>query len=127
MATMESNKALALLFAVLLLGAAGSTSALGINCRGSGICASKSSHTMSEINTAVQALNDGNIYSNGQHIVCVSSICAFLQNVSGTKTGAQIKGYVQALLQHGCNVCGSDPTEPGNDVNQGELTVNYVA
>jgi Kp4 protein len=27
---------------------------------------------------------------------------------------------------HGCRGCGSVPTNPGNDVKNGELTVNYV-
>ncbi|KAL2628949.1 hypothetical protein R1flu_013635 [Riccia fluitans] len=128
MATME-HKAVALLLCVLLLSAAGNTSALGINCRGSSNCAFQSSHTLSEINTKVQAIPDGNIFSNGVHITCVGNICAFLQNVAspGTKTAAQIKGYVTNLLNHGCNVCGSDPTEPGNNVNNGQLTVNYVS
>ncbi|KAL3675604.1 hypothetical protein R1sor_025552 [Riccia sorocarpa] len=120
-------KALALLFTVLLLlSGATHSDALGINCRGSGFCASGSAHALSEINTQVQALNDGNIYPNGQHIACSGNICAFLQNVSGTKTAAQIKGYVHRLLDHGCTKCGSVPTEPGNNVDFGELTVNAV-
>ncbi|KAK7739707.1 hypothetical protein SLS53_005676 [Cytospora paraplurivora] len=101
-----------------------STSALGINCRGSGLCSG--SHVLSELNTKVQALPDSNTYANGVHIACVGHICAFLQNISGTKTGAEVKQYVQNLLNHGCTTCGSDPTEPGNNVNDGELIVNYV-
>ena len=27
----------------------------------------------------------------------------------------------------GRQVCGSDPTEPGNDVSKGQLTVNWVS
>lgn len=113
------------LLLVAVTGLATSTSALGINCRGSSNCSG--SHVLSEINTKVQALPDSNTYANGVHIACVGNICAFLQNVSGTKTGAQVKQYVQNLLNHGCNTCGSDPTEDGNNVDNGELTVNYVS
>jgi len=129
MATMERKAVALLLCVVLLLSAAGNTSALGINCRGSSNCGFQSSHTLSEINTQVQAIPDGNIFSNGVHIACVGGICAFLQNVAspGTKTAAQIKGFVTDLLNHGCTVCGSDPTEPGNNVDNGELTVNFVS
>lgn len=113
----------------ILFAAAGGhlATALGINCQGNGNCATCGTHALSDINTRVQGLPDSNTYSNGVHIACSGNCCAFLQNVSGSKTGAQIKGYVQALLEHGCKACGSDPTEPGNNVNTGELTVNWVA
>ncbi|ROW03860.1 hypothetical protein VPNG_07270 [Cytospora leucostoma] len=101
------------------------SAALGINCRGSSLCSGD--HVLSELNTKVQALPDSNTYGNGVHIACVGHICAFLQNISGTKTGAEVKQYVQNLLNHGCKTCGSDPTEPGNNVDNGELTVNYVS
>ncbi|KAI0204136.1 killer toxin, Kp4/SMK-like protein, core [Astrocystis sublimbata] len=101
--------------------------ALGINCRGSGGCSSCPAHTLSEINTKVQGISNGNVFGNGQHIACSGHCCAFLQNISGTKNGGQIKGYVQQLLSHGCGKCGSVPTEPGNNVNTGQLTVNYVS
>lgn len=28
---------------------------------------------------------------------------------------------------HGCNACGSNPILPGNNVNTGEVTANYVS
>jgi hypothetical protein len=34
-------------------------------------------------------------------------------------------GYVEDLLNEGCQVCGSVSTTSG-DVNNGELTVNYI-
>lgn len=111
---------------IVALAAVGNVNALGVNCRGSALCGTCREHTLSEINTKVQGLSDGATFGNGQHIACVGHCCAFLQNISGTKTGAQVKGYVQQLLAHGCGKCGSQPTEPGNNVNTGELTVNYV-
>ncbi|KAL7950952.1 hypothetical protein V8C42DRAFT_359705 [Trichoderma barbatum] len=35
--------------------------------------------------------------------------------------------YMQWLLDHGCRVCGGVPTDAGNNVANGQLTVNYVA
>ena len=70
---------------------------------------------------------DSDVVVNGQQVACAGNFCAFLQNAPEAKTVAQVKGYVQALLNHGCQVCGSDPTEPGNDVSKGQLTVNYVS
>ncbi|KAI1076595.1 killer toxin, Kp4/SMK-like protein, core [Whalleya microplaca] len=113
----------------ILVVALGTTevAALGINCRGSGNCSTACiRHALSEINTGVQYLPDGNNYPNGQHIACTGNCCAYLQNIAGTKTGRQVKTYVQSLLAHGCDRCGSVPTEDGNNVNTGELTVNWV-
>ena len=31
------------------------------------------------------------------------------------------------LQSHGCTICGSIPTNSGNDVSTGELTVNFVS
>lgn len=55
-----------------------------------------------------------------------SSICAFYQNgASGTANDAA--GQLQGLIDHKCSQCGSIPTQPGNDVSKGELTVNIVS
>ncbi|KAL3679126.1 hypothetical protein R1sor_022082 [Riccia sorocarpa] len=124
--TMQHRVLALLLSALLVLNAATRSDALGINCRGSSNCAAGRAHALSEINTKVQGLPDANVYPNGQHIACSDNICAFLQNISGTKTAAQIKGYVNQLLAHGCGKCGSVPTEPGNDVGTGQLTVNWI-
>ncbi|KAL3679138.1 hypothetical protein R1sor_022094 [Riccia sorocarpa] len=123
--TMQHRVLALLLSALLLLNAATRSDALGINCRGSSNCASVHAPALSEINRKVQDLPNNNVYPNGQHIACSDNICAFLQNISGTKTGAQIKGYVDQLLAHGCSKCGNVPTEPGNDVSTGQLTVNW--
>ena len=61
----------AILVAAAAALSAPTVSALGINCRGSSNCGFASSHTLSEINTKVQGLADGNTYPNGQHIACV--------------------------------------------------------
>ncbi|KAM0795802.1 killer toxin, kp4 [Usnea florida] len=97
---------------------------LGINCRGSLRCGG--SGILDAIHTAITNLPQGNTYSNGQHIACDGNICAFYQNLQGSQTAVQAAGQVQDLINHGCTVCGSDPTNPGNDVSTGELTVNYV-
>ncbi|OAA52155.1 Killer toxin, Kp4/SMK-like, core [Cordyceps fumosorosea ARSEF 2679] len=107
--------------------------ALGINCRGSGFC---------NVNDAsLQVVHDqvGNLiasgggdrrFNGGDQIACShgsqGSICAFYQNgASGSTKDAY--GQLQQLLDHKCHACGSVPTEPGNDVSKGELTVNYVS
>lgn len=54
------------------------------------------------------------------------NFCAFYQNgASGTAQDAY--DQLQGLLDHGCTVCGSIPTNDGNNVDDGELTVNYVS
>ena len=52
-------------------------------------------------------------------------VCIFWQNGA---SGTLIDGlqHVDNLVHHGCKNCGSDPTEPGNNVKQGELTSNFV-
>jgi hypothetical protein len=54
------------------------------------------------------------------------SYCAFFQNgASGTLYEAI--GFMQNLRNATCSICGSSPTETGNDVSKGELTVNYAS
>ncbi|KAI1392624.1 killer toxin, Kp4/SMK-like protein, core [Hypoxylon trugodes] len=120
-----SSKAIMAIFAIA--STVPQVTSKGINCQGSALCSTCPAHTLSEINTSIQGLSDTQTFPNGAHIACSGHCCAFLQNVQGTKTGAQIKGFVGDLLAHGCGKCGSDPTEPGNNVNTGELTVNYVS
>jgi hypothetical protein len=43
-----------------------------------------------------------------------------------TVTGETVKNKFNDLMAHGCTRCGSNPIHSGNDVNDGELTVNYV-
>ncbi|KAL8789581.1 MAG: hypothetical protein Q9195_006758 [Heterodermia aff. obscurata] len=76
----------------------------------------------------MQSIPSGTTFTNGVQVKCYSNICAYLQNVQGSKTIEQIQlFYMTDLINHGCGVCGSDPTEPGNDVSKGQLTVNWVS
>ncbi|TWU73330.1 hypothetical protein ED733_004635 [Metarhizium rileyi] len=115
-----------ILLLLLLLLLVSSAAALGINCRGSGVCSFNSA--------SMQVVHDqiGNLIAEGggDHQIACShgsqgSVCAFYQNgASGTARDAY--KWVQGLLDHKCRQCGSIPTQPGNDVSKGELTVNYV-
>ncbi|KHN97636.1 Killer toxin, Kp4 [Metarhizium album ARSEF 1941] len=111
----------------IVISAAAPTAAPGINCRGSGLCPSDGA-AGNLIN--LKAIVDGiqprhRRYSTGQQIACTGTLCAFYQN-GATGTARQTSGFPRALLDHGCKKCGSVPTQPGNDVSKGELTVNVV-
>lgn len=104
--------------------------ALGINCRGSFLCHGNESPIVSRIqNLVTGAVNrgaGGNFYSEGKQIACADYYCAFFQSgASGNLNDAL--GHINNIANHGCKVCGSDPTQPGNDVSTGELTINYVS
>ncbi|KAK8927694.1 KP4 killer toxin [Metarhizium anisopliae] len=110
-----------------------SAAALGINCRGSGGCTfnnAKLSDVLTQVKQ-IQAQGNGNHhYNTAVQLACAqgqySSICAFYQNgASGTANDAA--GQLQGLIDHKCSQCGSIPTQPGNDVSKGELTVNIVS
>ena len=103
----------------------GHTFALGINCKGSSLCNRAGGDLV-----GVKAIVDGihprdRHYKTGQHIACASNLCAFFQK-SASGTAKRASGLLKQLYDHGCEVCGSVPTS-GNNVNGGELTVNYVA
>ncbi|QPG95658.1 hypothetical protein C2857_001585 [Epichloe festucae Fl1] len=109
-----------------------SAAALGINCRGSGGCTFNTAQ-LSDVLTQVkqiQAQGKGNHhYNTGVQLACAqgqyASVCAFYQSgASGTANDAA--GQLQRLIDHGCGQCGSIPTQPGNDVKKGQLTVNIV-
>lgn len=54
------------------------------------------------------------------------SICAFYQSgASGSARDAF--GHIQQIIDHGCSLCGSVPTQEGNNVDDGQLTVNFVS
>lgn len=109
---------------------------LGINCRGSSTCGvggigHSPAGTLQQVRDKVAAGLKG-VWSNGQHVACVphatGRLCAFYQNIgSRTFNRGQSLTYLGYLLDHGCRVCGSVPTDDGNNVNNGELTVNYVS
>lgn len=112
--------------------------ALGINCRGSGLCLT-SSYTLLDLKSVIEngALDPNAVFPNGQQVACCSDeesvfssgLCVFPQNIGGggTVTGAQVIQAINDLLAHKCTICGSDPTEPGNNVADGQITVNYVS
>lgn len=52
--------------------------------------------------------------------------CAFFQKTGVTNTAALAKAKIQDLINHGCEGCGSCPILAGNNVDTGEITVNYV-
>ncbi|KAL3963620.1 hypothetical protein ACCO45_000624 [Purpureocillium lilacinum] len=99
---------------------AASANALGINCRGSGLCPSDgAAGNLINLKAIVDGIQPrGRSYSTGQQIACTGSLCAFYQN-GATGTAEQASGFMQALLDHGCKKCGSCPTQPGNDVKNG--------
>ncbi|EWG41398.1 hypothetical protein FVEG_03525 [Fusarium verticillioides 7600] len=107
-------------------------SALGINCRGSGFCNINNASLNDVLTQAKQLVARGqgdHFWPEHVQIACASgqygSICAFFQNgASGTTTRAI--DLIQGIIDHGCTQCGSIPTNPGNNVDSGELTVNYV-
>ncbi|EFX06369.1 killer toxin, kp4 [Grosmannia clavigera kw1407] len=125
-ATMVSPKSL-LLFVV-------GASALGINCRGSSLCSGEAGGKLSKILSEVRGvINQGHgnhRYNTGVQIACASanlgSFCAFYQK-GASGTANQAAAQLQKLIDHGCSGCGSIPTSSGNNVNNGELTVNYVS
>jgi hypothetical protein len=109
---------------------------LGINCRGSSTCGVGGighlpNAEMKDVRDAVAAGEEGN-WANGEHVACVliffGSLCAFYQGIgSRTLTKEQTVTFLDELLEHGCNKCGSIPANPGNNVANGQLTVNNVA
>ncbi|OJJ43607.1 hypothetical protein ASPZODRAFT_136060 [Penicilliopsis zonata CBS 506.65] len=108
------------------------TLALGINCRGSALCSfvdagyDGMSLMANQLQAEVNKGRGGVFYPTGAHIVCTTEQCAFYQS-GASGTIADALGHIQNLIKHGCKVCGSDPTQPGNDVSKGQLTVNSVS
>lgn len=110
------------------------TYALGINCLGSIKCALqhpllKGGHPLDDVVASIDSIDPNRFFQNGEHIACVNSLCAFLQN-SGGAPGHSIIDLAHALQGHGCGNCGSVPLfffQGDNDGGIGELTINAVA
>jgi hypothetical protein len=112
-------------------------SADGINYEGAGSCAGfgLNPHSLADLLGDAQQLDPNAWFQNGEHIVCAEAIagdgiCAFLQATGGAP-GSSIPGLIQALLDHGCTICGSVPlfypiNEDSDPNDHGILTVNYV-
>ncbi|KAF8588154.1 Kp4-domain-containing protein [Ramaria rubella] len=109
------------------------TAASGINCQGSSQCSSKIG-TLSQISSFLQDLDPSRFFTNGEHIACFedngAGICAFLQNTGGAPA-TSIPPLIDALIDHGCKVCGSVPLffpqGDNNAADHGILTVNFVS
>ncbi|PON27290.1 hypothetical protein TGAM01_v203671 [Trichoderma gamsii] len=72
-----------------------------INCRGSAACVRTSQQNSQNILNAVQGIDTGRTYQNGERIACAGNICAFLENTGGI-TGDLIQELVQDLVNTGC-------------------------
>ena len=109
--------------------------ALGINCRGSGMCSfvhcggRSCVGQMSELTTLIP---DNATYTPGEKILCSpvqkfgNGICMFTE-FYGPASGVQVKEAFNYILRWGCAKCGSAPFEPAaNDVRRGSLTLNVV-
>ncbi|KAF5677112.1 killer toxin Kp4 [Fusarium circinatum] len=105
---------------------AATTSALGINCRGSFACGGGSGNLINLKSIVDNIQPRDRYYPAQQQIACTGDTCAFFQN-GASGTAEQVSADLQALLDHGCKKCGSVPTQPGNNVADGQLTVNYVS
>lgn len=110
---------------------------LGINCRGSIECAigpGIGAKVLERLSNAACEINGGNQFWPGQHITqgCFENggggIAVFTQRTDRVVTAEYVCRMLRVLRDHGCGTCGSIPFdyESTNDVNNGEITVNYV-
>jgi hypothetical protein len=103
---------------------------MGINCKGSSNCWGETA--ILELCSSILEIPDNHTFYEGEHIACAAGgICTFLQR-TGTNgvSGLDIKKLFDFLVGHGCKGCGSVPTaalQGINDIQTGELTVNYVS
>ncbi|KAM0189140.1 hypothetical protein ACHAPI_010158 [Fusarium lateritium] len=113
---------------------ASAVAGLGINCRGSGFCDLTFDASIQDVQDQIGILvADGQgdrHFDTGAQIACThgsqGSICAFYQSgASGSARDAF--GHIQQIIDHKCSLCGSVPTQPGNNVDNGQLTVNFVS
>ncbi|KAK5988805.1 KP4 killer toxin [Cladobotryum mycophilum] len=118
--------------AFAMLAAASAVAAKGINCQGSGLCATDKG-ILGQAIGQLRGMDQNQKFGDGQHVTCIQSsnignpsLCIFYQKTGRQWSVGQTVNYVQNLLDHGCKACGSVPTDPGNDVNRGELTANMV-
>ena len=107
-------------FTTVVFGLALSTPSLGkgINCKGSTMChgAGSNGESIQNIFNSVNGQGDSILYTNGQHLACDAEgtgLCAYYQKRPGGGTAGEAKGFLQRLIDHGCDVCGSVPTQPG--------------
>lgn len=105
--------------------------ALGINCQGSFNCEG-GFQSLQNFQDLESQIDPDRLYDNEEHIMCdgvdTNSICLFPQGTESGLLGSSIPGLINALVDHGCAVCGSVPIFfPGsNDPSEGILTSNWV-
>ncbi|RSM08217.1 hypothetical protein CDV31_008225 [Fusarium ambrosium] len=102
--------------------------AKGINCDGSALCGDQKGFldkVSDFITDNINGVDPNYHFSNGERIACAGHICAFLQKTSNGASGQEVRNAILRLKNHGCKGCGSAPFID-NDVDKGELTVNYV-
>ena len=124
---------LPLLSIPVLLGT--TVSALGINCRGSGMCTfvhCGGRDCVGQMSDLAFSIPDNATYAPGQKIVCSpvqklgAGICMFTENY-GPATGVEVKAAYEYIMRWGCAKCGSAPFDrAANDVGKGSLTLNVV-
>lgn len=113
-----------------LAGAASGASALGINCRDSGVCAGIDAKLRTVV-TQLKGMDQRQRFSDGQHIACVdtnsegsSSLCLSYQGTGRSWTVFQTTWFALSLIGKGCQACGSLPM--GADPKHGELISSVV-
>ncbi|PHH89084.1 hypothetical protein CDD83_6679 [Cordyceps sp. RAO-2017] len=112
--------------ALLVAGAA----AHGINCRGSGGCLS-SDAKLSDLLVQLQQLqaqdHGRRHFRQNVQLACVqgkaSSLCASYKDGPGGSADRAVE-LVKELMDHGCQQCGKNPTQPGRDSTDGHLLVD---
>lgn len=129
---LESN----FLLSILLLGLLSYpqiSNGLGINCKGSSSCGAVDGTLQAIVDMVCNLPNGPAGFPPGVRLAqyCdrfAGGIAAFTQNTKTFVTPGKACSLLQLLKKHGCGTCGSIPLDypHSNDVNKGELTVNYV-
>jgi len=104
-------------------------SALGINCRGSGECLTEPIDDAMQLTNLLNNIDPARWYNDGEQIVCLANVCAYLQNTNSGASGATVQNLAHFIPEHGCHTCGSVPLNfafGDNDVADGELTFNFA-
>lgn len=103
--------------------------AFAVTCGESGnaICGNYADpNSLREALQEIQALPQNNMYTDGQCITEILSpedsiFCVYYSNTSASWSVAQTNGFVQQLLNAGCNACASVSTGVGS----GQLIASY--
>ncbi len=101
-------------------------SALGINCRGSGLCNSLEPDLSDMMQMIDGHLDPNHGYIDGATIACEQSLCIFVKGNANPLFSNDVMPLLNRLYNHGCRVCGSVPFNTNNDPSDGILVSNYV-